>query len=108
MVALMAEPSFIKNWASWLMNVLAEAPSKVTNGINKILFNPSNAILISKCTVKKLSSLVLTYQPEQIHFCGTRTIPEIKLARLDTNLVELLHLLSHHSVGRLKAVKWVP
>lgn len=61
MVALMAEPSFIKNWASWLMNVLAEAPSKVTNGINKILFNPSNAILISKCTVKKLSSLVLTY-----------------------------------------------
>ncbi|TES48953.1 ISL3 family transposase [Halalkalibacterium halodurans] len=41
-------------------------------------------------------------------FCGTRTIPEIKLARLDTNLVELLHLLRHHSVGRLKAVKWVP
>lgn len=74
MVALMAEPSFIKNWASWLMNVLAEAPSKVTSGINQILFNKFiiNDTLISKCTLKNLSSLVLTYHHS--HFFRMREL----------------------------------
>lgn len=79
MVALMAEPSFIKNWASWLMNVLAEAPSKVTSGINQILFNKFiiNDTLISKCTLKNLSSLVLTYQSTSFSFKRTFSIPQV-------------------------------